>query len=410
MIFTFISFFQTPSKRKYNKMLLMMGIILLALNLRPAITSVGPLIVLIRSELNLSNSIAGLLTTIPLLAFSLTSPVVSKISIRKGHEFTILIGLTVLTFGICVRSIPWATTLILGSVLIGIGIAMGTVILPGIVKYYFPAKVGLLTSIYSTTMGMSASLASGFSIPLTNYIGMGWNASLLFWSIFGILAIIIWYTLFTFRGNQKNLIQEDIGKSAKSLFRSNIAWKVTFFMGFQSLLFFSLVSWLPTILQSKGITTSLSGWMLSILLLVGLPGNFLAPIIANRSKSQSGLAVSIALLFFIGIFGIWQVSTINLLMFFVILVGIVQGAGFSLALTFLVLRTKNSKQAMQLSGMAQSMGYLIAAIGPIFLGFLYDQFQTWTVSIIILLISTIFMGYLGHGAGRNSYVFLTKKV
>lgn len=171
---------------------LMAGIIFVAFNLRPAITSVGPLIGAIRDETGISNSAAGLLTTLPLVAFALLSPFVPRIAQKLGSEWSILLGLTILGAGIAARSLGMLPPLYIGTVLIGLGVGLCNVLLPGMVKEKFPQKVGLLTGIYTFSMGICAGLAPGFSIPLAENLGLGWRLSLGVWTILIFIAIIVW--------------------------------------------------------------------------------------------------------------------------------------------------------------------------------------------------------------------------
>ena len=169
-----------------------MGIVFVAFNLRPAITSVGPLVAIIQDDLGLMHWSAGLLTSLPLIAFSFVSPIVPKLSNRLGNEQALILGLVILFIGIALRFMSVAFFLFAGTLLVGVGIAICNVLLPAIVKGKFPLKVGLMTSIYSTSMGLMASLASGVSIPLASGLNLGWQNTLIIWGIPAVLAIVIW--------------------------------------------------------------------------------------------------------------------------------------------------------------------------------------------------------------------------
>ncbi|MFD1673732.1 CynX/NimT family MFS transporter [Alicyclobacillus fodiniaquatilis] len=382
--------------------LLLLGIIFVAFNLRPAITSVGPLINSIRIHLDISNGIAGLVTTLPLIAFAVLSPLAPRIGHRLGNECTILLGIIVLMIGVFVRSIGDAATLFIGTALIGLGVAICNVLLPSLVKHKFPTKVGLMTGIYSTSMGIFAALASGVSVPLASGLHLGWQKSLVVWAAIAIIAAIVWLPQLRFH-DKANLITH-VNHGQKSILRSPLAWKVTFFMGLQSFLFYSTIAWLPDILTHDGMSASAAGWMLCLMQVVSLPATFITPLLAGRLPNQKSIVLGLGILYLIGITGLLVSGSIALAVVWTILIGIGQGSSISLALTLLGLRTTSAKQAADLSGMAQSIGYLLAAVGPVLVGFVFDATNSWTVPLIILLVCVVLTILAGLGAGRNAYV------
>ncbi|RFB14966.1 MFS transporter [Bacillus sp. HNG] len=385
-----------------SKALLIIGIIFVAFNLRPAITSVGPIIELIRSDLGISNGVAGFITTLPLISFAILSILAPKIGQMIGNERTIFLGLLVLCIGIITRSLGFMPTLFLGTLLVGVGVAIGNVLIPSIVKLHFPLKVGIVTSIYTTSMNTLAAIGSGVSIPLAKGQSLGWKWALAFWTVLAVIAMIIW--LPQLRNNNKTSASYSGPSSNGAMWRSSIAWQVTLFMGLQSFLFYCTVAWLPEILESHGMQLSIAGWMVSLMQLVGLPTTFLAPVIANRLKSQKMMVCIIGIVYLTGIMGLMFVQTNILLILSIICIGAAQGASISLALTMIGLRTKDSRQAANLSGMAQSIGYLLAAIGPTLVGFLFDYTQSWLTPLVIFIVISILMTIAGVGAGRNRYV------
>jgi len=382
-------------------MLLLFGIVVIAFNLRPAITSIGPVISLIRDDLNISNGVAGLITTLPLLSFATLSILAPKIGRILGNEKAVFVGLLFLTAGILIRSYGIETTLFIGTLLVGVGVAIGNVLLPSIVKMNFPTKVGLVTSIYTTSMNLFAGLGSGVSFPLANGLGLGWRGSLVFWSALALIAILVWLPQLK-RTTLKGTTGHNASRTA--LWISPLAWQVTVFMGLQSFLFYSTVAWLPEIIENQGIPLSIAGWMLLLMQLVGLPATFLAPIIASRYQNQIGMVLAVGIIHLIGVIGLLIDVNNTVLIISIICLGIAQGASISLALTIISLRSTNATQAAMLSGMAQSIGYLLAATGPILIGFVYDQTLSWTIPLLVLGIVTIIMTISGIGAGRNQFV------
>lgn len=389
-------------KNKLQKPLLIIGIIFIAFNLRPAITSIGPIIGFIRNDLGITNTEAGFITTLPLLSFAILSIIAPRIGHALGTERTILIGLIVLFSGIVFRSLGYISTVFFGTFLVGVGVAVGNVLLPGIVKLKFPEKIGIMTSTYTTSMNTFAALGSGLSIPLAQGLGVGWQKGLAFWGVLVIIAMFIWLP----QVNKKNNLEPTTNYQTSNIYlwQSPLAWQVTLFMGLQSFLFYCTITWLPEILVSNGMDLSLAGWILSMMQLVGLPATFFAPVLAARFQNQKGIVLVIGLIHLAGVIGLIFVQNYALLILSVIFLGIAQGASISLALTIIGLRSTDAKQAANLSGMAQSIGYLLAAIGPILIGFLFDQTHSWTLPLIVLGAVTIMMITAGLGAGRNQFV------
>ncbi|WP_040205962.1 CynX/NimT family MFS transporter [Neobacillus jeddahensis] len=383
--------------------LLIMGIVLVAFNLRPSITSVGPLVGMIQEDVGLAHWSAGLLMSFPLLVFAIMSPIVPKLANRISDEKALLVGLVSLLIGIGIRSIPQTFFLLTGTLFIGIGIAIGNVLLPAIVKDKFPHKFGLMTSVYSTSMGLVASLASGLSVPLAKDLHLGWQGALIVWGIPALLAILLWSYLLKFnQGNHQPLKKES--STSIEMWRSPLAWQIAIFMGFQSFLFYVTISWLPEILQSHGLSMGTAGWMLSITQLVGLPASFFIPVIAGRFRSQVWIAMMLGMLSIVGYAGLLFGSSYPILIISIIFIGVALGGNFPLALSFIGLRSRNAKRAVELSGMTQSTGYILAAIGPLLVGFLYDMTHLWTIPLIALTVISVVLMVFGMMSGRNRYV------
>lgn len=397
---------RSSSKFDSKTFFLMAGIIFVAFNLRPAITSVGPLIGAIRDETGISNGAAGLLTTLPLVAFALLSPFVPRIAQKLGSEWSILLGLTILGTGIAARSLGMLPPLYIGTILIGLGVGLCNVLLPGMVKEKFPQKVGLLTGIYTFSMGICAGLAPGFSIPLAEDLGLGWRLSLGVWTILILIAIIVWLPQIRLR--KKKTEAPKLSAQKGSIWSSPIAWQVTLFMGLQSMVYFSTTTWLPEILHSQGREIAAAGWMVTVFQFSGLPVNFIIPVLADRLPNQKGIALGIGIFTFAGITGLLLNVNAIISNISIVLLGIGLGAAISHSLTLIGLRAENAKQAASLSGMAQSVGYLLAAAGPILIGSLYDLFHSWTVPLIFLMAITAIFTISGIGAGRNQFVLQDK--
>lgn len=379
--------------------LLILGIILVSANQRAPITSVGPLIGDIRESTGLNNALAGTLTTVPLLAFALISPFAAKLARRFGMERVIFTALIVLFIGSICRSLSGTSTLFAGTLLIGLAISVLNVLVPSLVKRDFSSKIGLMTGVYSVSMNLCGAIASGISIPLAS-TGLGWRGALVCWSILTLLAMLSWGP----RLRSPKLVVSNIGASKQTSFwRSRLAWQVTAFMGLQSIIFYMLAAWLPEILVSRGMAADTSGWMLSLMQFAMLPFTFIVPIIANRMSNQRLLVIVTALLYMTGIGGLfWDNNA--LVPLWSIIIGIGGAFSFSLAMIFFSLRTRNAQEAAELSGMAQTVGYTLAAIGPMLFGLLHDLTHHWTLPLMAIITATVFLFITGMGAARNRFV------
>ena len=381
-------------------MLLVSGIVLLAANLRTALTSVAPLIGEIRTDTGISNGAAGLLTTLPLLAFGVLSPVVPWLARRFGVERLLLASLLVLAAGILLRSAGVAA-LFLGTAVLGAAITVGNVLLPGLVKRNFPGRAGLMTSVYSTAMGISAALAAGASVPVASLTGMGWRGALALWALPAFLAAVAW--LPQLRRSDPPADTSAPGFGIRGLRRSPLAWQVTLFMGLQSLAYYVTLAWLPEILIEEGMSAGRAGWMLALAQAVAIVTMFIAPVLAGRRPSQRGVVVASVGLSGAGTLGLLVAGSAGSTLW-VVLLGLGQGACFSLALTFFALRAPDSQHAAALSGMAQSVGYLLSAGGPFLFGVMRDATGAWTVPLALLLAITACLLVAGLGAARDAHV------
>jgi len=379
-----------------------LGIVLLAANLRPALTGVAPLIGQIRADTGISNGVAGLLTTLPLLAFALLSPIAPRVARRFGMERALLASLLVLAAGILLRGAGAVAALLSGTAILGAAIAVGNVLLPGLVKREFPERAGLMTSVYSASLGISAALAAGVSIPLAQLAGIGWRGALAVWALPALLAGVAWLPQLG-RNDRPADPSARNAPAVNDLWRSPLAWQVTLFMGLQSLAYYVTLTWLPEILQAEGMSASRAGWMLGLSQAVAIVTMFLAPMIAERRPSQRGVVAVAVGASGVGVLGL-LVAGYAASAVWVVLLGLGQGASFSLALTFFALRASDPGHAAALSGMAQSVGYLLAAGGPLLFGVLRDATGSWKVPLALLLTVTACLLIAGLGAARDAHV------
>ncbi len=391
----------TPSPSSSpRRLLLIVGIVLVALNLRSAIASVGPLVSVMRPATGLSNTALGLLTTLPLLAFGCVSPFTSVVSRRVGVERTVALALVLLAVGTGLRAAESVVALYLGTSLMGVGVALGNVLLPVLAKRDFPAHPGPITSLYSSMMGLGATAAAGLSVPLAAVFG--WRGALGIWVLPAVFALLVW--LVQLSGPRPALqVRRPGGVTLRVLGRSRLAWQVALYMGLQSLTFYVIIAWLPDLLQSRGLSEAAAGWMLALSQVTGILGTALIPVWAGTLADQRRIIWTLAVLEAVGLGGLLLPGGM-LAALWVSLLGFILGGTFGLALTLLVLRAPDAESAGELSGMAQSVGYFVAAIGPAVFGYLHDATAGWTVPI--LLLGAVLSGKVLSGlpAGRPGLV------
>ncbi|QBD74732.1 MFS transporter [Ktedonosporobacter rubrisoli] len=388
-------------RSKFRNVLLVVGIILLAINLRASLTSVGPLIGAIRGDTHISNTLAGLITTLPLLAFAALSTLAPRLARRWGMEAVIMASLIVLTLGIVLRSTYSVVALFVGTAVLGLAIAILNVLLPSLVKRDFPQHVGLMTSLYSAVMNAGASLASAITVPLAIGLGLGWQGSLECWALLSALAALIWLPQLRFR--QPATTSGRMASTVRDLWRSPLAWQVTLFMGLQSLVYYVTIAWVPAILIDEGMSSATGGLMISLHQLVSTIASLIVPVLAARLSGQRSIAAAAAILCLVAVAGLLLTGS-SLVVLWIVLLGLGAGTSISLALMFLILRAPDAHYSAELSGMAQSIGYLLAAVGPILFGLLHDWTHSWVVPLLILMVIILFMLVAGLGAGRNLVV------
>ncbi|XAH25414.1 MFS transporter [Xylophilus sp. GW821-FHT01B05] len=379
-------------------MALIAGILLLAMNLRAPFTGLAPVLTFIQSDFSLSTAAVGALTSLPLLAFAAFSPVSPAIARKFGLDRTILGALMLIALGIVMRSTGSMWLLYYGTAVIGIGIAFGNVLLPSLVKRDFPGRVASLTGAYALTMGAGGALGSALVAPMTQ--AYGWQLALAAFILLPAIALAAWAP----RRNapaKSTPVSVRHGRSA-NMWRSALAWQVTLFMGFNAMIFYIAVSWLPTILVDQGLSATQAGSMHGVLqLATAIPGLILATVI-RRMPDQRPAAISASLICAVSMLGLIFLPRLALV--WSALLGFGSGASMILGLTFIGLRTRSAEEAGALSGMAQGIGYLMAAAGPMVLGAIRDWQQGWTAALTVAAAIAILGACAGMLAGRNAHV------
>ena len=374
------------SKRLKIFILSILGILFLSLNLRGPFTSLAPVLEQIMLDLNLSSSAAGFLTALPLLSFALFSPLVTKIPRLLGLELSLLLAMLLIVFGIILRSWGAIAPLYLGTILIGVGIAIGNVLLPVVVKINFPERIAMVTSLYIFTMGIGSTLSSSLMVPistLTLFGSTGWQLALMMNLLFPILAITILLPKLR-SGSAKVIVKQHQEKKLplRKLLTSGIAWQVTLTLGLNSFTFYSLAGWLPKILTDLGYSEIDAGYLYGFLQFsTMLPGLLLLPIIAKNKHSQL-LVMLCTLSVFVGLIGLLYLPDLAIL--WIGLFGLGNCSTYIIAISFIGLRTINGSHATSLSGMSQGIGYALAATGPTLIGKTHAQSDSWTLPILLI--------------------------
>ena len=370
-------------------------VLLVAANLRAAITSVGPVLDRIGADTGLSSTALGVLGAVPLLTFAVVSPSVHLLSRRVGTERAVFAALVVLVLGTVLRSLPGQqVTLWLGTVLLGACIAVGNVLLPVIVKARFPARVAVLTSVYTSVMSGVAALASGVSVVLAG-VG-GWRLALGIWAVLGVPAVLLWAP----RLRTATRAAVPAGPGA-SMWTAPVAWYVALFMALQSTSFYLLITWLPSIEAGHGVSASAAGWHLFAFQLTGIAAGLVAGPVIRASADQRAIGVVLSALMVIAMTGLLLAPAAVLL--WVTLAGVSAGGAIVLALTLIGLRTRTAGDTGRLSGMAQGVGYLIAAAGPVGVGALHDRTGGWTWPLIAEITVATGQLFVALLAGRDRY-------
>jgi MFS transporter, CP family, cyanate transporter len=388
--------------RPRSSVLLAIGMVLLATNLRPAAAAVGPLIDRIKADTGLSATGAGALTTLPVLCFGALAPLAPALSRRLGEHSTAALALLVLLTGTLVRLIPGLGFLFFGTALAGAAIAVGNVLLPVLVRGNFPDRVGPLTSLYTTGLVGFAALAAGVTVPVADAFGGGWRPGLAIWAIPAVVALAVWAPQL----GRRRPVRSEPGAPvtlARSLLRDPVAWSVTLFFALQSAGFYATLAWLPSVFHSHGLSTPYAGFLLSLSLIVGLIPALTVPSLAARSHDQRVFVLVFVACIAAGWLGVIFAPT-SAPFVWVVLLGIGQNASFPLALTMIVLRGGSVTSTAALSTMVQTVGYLMAAAGPLAIGAVHDVSDSWTPALIVLLALLVPQLIMGLEAARNRTV------
>ncbi|GAA2426569.1 MFS transporter [Actinomadura vinacea] len=392
------------SGRRTATALRILLLVLVAVNLRPAIVAVGPLLTEIRDDFDLSGTAAGALTTLPLLffgAYGLAAPFLRR---APRSEALLVAGMGLLVVALLLRMLDAPAALFTGSLIAGIAISLGNIAIPAIIKRDHPGSITLVTSIYTVAITSGAALSAAVVIPIENALDSSWRVPLTLFALPAAVAGLVWLPRLLRAPAPSTPAGTPPGRgAAKAVWRSGLAWNVTFFMGVQSLLAYVTAGWLATILQDRGMTEETSGYVFALTNLLQASGALAVPLLARRMRDQRPLVLIAVALTMAGFSGItW--TPVGASWLWASVLGIGQGIGFATALSLLGLRAHDARVAVQLSGMAQGCGYVIAALGPLAVGALHDATGGWNAPIAAVLAVTAALAIPGLAAGRNRVI------
>jgi MFS transporter, CP family, cyanate transporter len=383
-----------------QQFLVVVGLVLLAVNLRPAVTSLGTLLVEVRQDLGMSASVAGVLTTVPVLCFSgfgLLAPAAAR---RVGIHRVVFVSIALMVVGLSWRALTDSVAVFLGASALALaGMASGNVLLPALVKRHFPHRIGLLTAIYSAALMGGAALPTLIAVPVAGATG-SWRGGLAVWAVAAGVALLPWVMLLRHDVRAQPETHPRIAWSA--VVRSKLAWAMAGFFGLQSSLAYSQFGWVPQIYRDAGLSVGSAALMLGILTVVGIPVPLLLPALAQRFASQVPIVTTLCLCALTGFVGLllWPQAVPWL---WALLLG-VGGGAFPWVLTMIGLRAATPEGTVVLSGFVQGVGYVLAALGPLTTGLLYGATGGWTVPLAVLAVVTVPMLLLGLTFARPRFL------
>jgi CP family cyanate transporter-like MFS transporter len=371
-------------------------IVLIGFNLRPAVSGLGPILGEIDRALGFSDVAAGILTTLPVVCFGVVSPVAPGFAHRFGTERTILFCLAVLTVGTAIRGLGGAELLFLGMAVIGLGVGVVNVLLPAIIKQDFPDRIGVLTGCYTSAICAGAAASVLLTPPFERAIAGTWRWGVDVWAAPAALAFILWLPQLT-RRRATNRRHSGL---RHGLWRNALAWQVTAYITALTALAYTVFAWGPTLLQDRGMSVDASSEQMALSFVIQAVSGFFVPLWAARRRDQRGYGVLCAIIALAGLSG-WVFAPLSTVLIWTILSGIGQGGGFGLALALIGLRSSNAETAAQLSGMAQTICYVLGGLfGPFAVGLVRQWSGGWSaVGILFVAIASI-AAAAGWGAGR----------
>lgn len=388
--------------------LVAVGLVLAAVNLRPAITSLGALLEEVRDGLHMSGSVAGVLTSVPPLCFAVFGIAAPRLARRFGPAAVVCAGMAAILAGLLLRPFAGGTPAFLAaSALALMGIALSNVLMPVIVKKYFPDRVGSMTGLYSMALALGTSLAAAATVPMTEAMGGSWRLGLGVWAGLAALAVLPWIPLLRDRSTATGAGPAAARAAAEPatgprVTRSRTAWALGVFFGLQATGAYITMGWMPQIFRDAGVPASTAGVLLAVTMVMGVPLAFVIPRLATRMKNQGPIVVALGLCGLTGYTGL-AFAPAGGAWLWALLLG-VSNCAFPLALTMIGMRSRTGAGVVKLSAFAQSVGYLISIPGPLLVGILYQHSGGWGLPIALMAGLMIPQMIVGSLAGRDRTV------
>lgn len=398
---------KTAPTRAWAVRLMIVGIVLAALNLRPAITSLGALLEEVRDGLGMSGSVAGLLTSVPPLCFAIFGVMAPRLARRFGPGAVVCAGMAAIAAGLVIRPFTGSTVgFLVASGLALMGIAVSNVLMPVIVKRWFPDRVGSMTGLYSMALALGTSLAAAVTVPMTDALGGSWKTGLAVWAALAVAAVVPWVPLVREQGAESGTTagtadtpRQDDGLR---ITRSRTAWALAVFFGLQATAAYITMGWMAQIFRDAGVSAGTAGVLLAVTMAMGVPLAFVIPRLATRLPSQGPIVIALGVCGLAGYAGLY-LAPAGGAWAWAVLLGI-SNCAFPLALTMVGMRARTGAGVAKLSAFAQSTGYLISIPGPLLVGVLYQHSGGWGVPIALMAALMVPQIVVGVIAGRNRTV------
>ena len=389
------------TKAQKHSALALLALVFISLVLRPPVGAMGPLLDELQAVEGYSLFQVGLLTSLPVVCFGIGAfsgpSLVKRLTLNRAMMW-VLVALFV---AMVLRSFGGYVSLISFTVVIGLAIAIGNVLIPTIVREQFPNKLALVTGLYVTLLAISASLSASIAVPSSELFG-GWRMALAIWLVPTALAIIFWMPISKVSVHAEETTSATHAEERRAVLVSPLAWAIVAFFGLQSAGFYAILNWLPSLLIDRGYTAIEAGTLLGLCTSIGIPTGFLISMVIKRFKSLSFLAVFVSLFTLAGL--VILLVAPDLAVLACVVTGFGFAATFPLSLTLVGSRASTSTQTTQLSALAQGWGYLIAAIGAFVFGYFKDVTGDWTISLCVLIGITFVQVISGAFAGKDQKI------
>jgi MFS transporter, CP family, cyanate transporter len=383
-----------------HRLWIVLGLVCVAFNLRPALSSVAPVLAEIQRGTGLSATLAGVLTTAPVLCLGVFGPLAPRLARRSSAEAVVAAFLLVLAAGLALRGVGSVPALFLGMILSGAAIGVIGVLVPGLIKRDFPGHAALMTGLYTMVLCLGAAAGAGMTVPFERTFGVGWGGALMLWAVPAVMALLAWTPqILGGRPAHSGPGKSDFGR----LLRDPLAWQVTGYMGLQSSLAYTVFGWMPVVLRDRGLDAFAAGWMSSASVMAQTVTALAVPMLAGRVRDQRLLVILVLGAAAAGWVGI-ALGPMSLVAVWSVILGLGLGGTFGLALTMIVLRSRDAHTAAQLSGMAQSVGYTVASLGPFGVGLARDWSGGWAAPTALFAALAAGALVCGLGAGRARFV------